>query len=109
MSSRPTGASGRLVGRAVTVIGQPALLIAYSDPEGFEPSIWRCFIDAPGGHTITVTSGHDYVSLVTDPVVITPAVGTLVIPDIIGSTVNVTVTGATGGQTTRAILVRVRS
>ena len=108
LNCRPEGASGRLVGRAVTVVGEQALLIAYTDPAAFEPSVWRLFINAPGGHFVRIETGHDNIAIVNN-VVATAAVGTNTILDLIGSTVTVHVEGVTGGQTVEAILVRARS
>ena len=105
---RPQGATGSLVGRATTSIGNPAQLIAYTDAPGMEPSVWRLYIDAPGGHTVNIETGHGNVAIQTAPPFVMPAIGTVVIPDIIGSTVTATITGATAGQVCRAILVRVR-
>ena len=105
VNCRPEGASGRLVGRAVTVIGNPALLIAYHDPAACEPAVWRLFINAPGGHFVRIETGHDNIAIDND-VVATGGIGTNTIENIIGSTVTVYIEGVTTGQVVEAILVR---
>jgi len=91
---RPSGAAGRLSGRAQVTVGNTnRAIIAYSDPDGVEPEKWILALNDPnGGGVVRITQGHNEVSMEQSPVVTT--IGYQVIKDIVGSSICVDYTSA---------------
>ena len=100
---------GRQVGRSTIPAGGTETILIWQDPEGSPPSQWTLVVNDPnGGSVVTVTGGHDEVSIENIASPATAAGQNVLLAVVFGSSITVRITAGTSTQFD-AMLIRVNT